>query len=149
MASLNNVILLGYLTKDPEITYYNKDGKQKCLAKYQLAVGKTFGQGANYIFCQAFGKNGEFVEKYLKKGMQILVTGELETGSYKNDSGKTIYTWAVNVSKHTFVGNKGDNVADTTTEEKPKVDDDGFTSIPETIDNADGDTPDLPFDFNY
>lgn len=144
MAGFNNVVLMGRLTRDPNISYYEKDGKQICLARYTLAVERKFGEGANFINCQAFGKRGEFAEKYLKQGTQILIRGELETGSYENKNGKKVYTWAVNVTEHIFTGTK--NEAENT--ESTKTDDDGFTSIPETIDNA-GDTPNLPFEFNY
>lgn len=89
---MNVVILMGRLVRDPDIRY-TQGQDQMCVAKFTLAVdrrGKD--QGADFIACTAFGKNGEFAEKYLKKGTKIAAEGRWQTGSYTNKEGQKIYT---------------------------------------------------------
>lgn len=108
---MNKVILCGRLTKDPEARY-SQGENSTCVARYTLAVDRKYTKGeekqADFISCVAFGKSGEFAEKYLKKGTKILVTGRIQTGSYEKD-GKKIYTTDVVVEEHEFVEAKKDD----------------------------------------
>lgn len=87
---MNKVILMGRLTRDPEVRYSqsNSGDGQMAIARYTLAVDRRFNrngdQNADFIGCVAFGKSAEFAEKYLKQGTKIAVTGRIQTGSYTN-----------------------------------------------------------------
>lgn len=101
---------IGRLCGDPEIRY-TQDDKATCIARYRLAVDrkgrKDGGQPeADFIPCVAFGKNGEFAEKYLKKGMKIAVVGRIQTGSYTNKDGSKVYTTDIVVEEHEFCESK-------------------------------------------
>lgn len=118
---MNKVCLCGRLTKDPDVRY-SQGENSTCVARYSLAVdrrGKD--KEADFISCVAFGKSGEFAEKYLKKGTKILVSGRIQTGSYEKD-GKKVYTTDVLVEEHYFCEGKssGENSG-----EKPMQNDDG------------------------
>ena len=111
---MNKVILVGRLTRDPEVRYSQNENGNMAIARYTLAVdrGRKDNDGnsiADFPGIVALGKNGEFAEKYLKKGMKILVEGRLQTGSYQNNEGKTVYTTDVLVEHHEFVESKGGN----------------------------------------
>ena len=131
---MNKVVLIGRLTRDAEI-YKNNDST---IAKYSLAVERKFNreqQQADFINCVAFGKQGEFAEKYLKKGMKIAVVGRIQTSSYyKNKDGQTIYTTDVVVEEHVFCESKGQ-----TEQAKPSTYPDEWMSIPDNI------SEELPF----
>lgn len=103
---MNKVILLGRLTSDPEIKYAG----ETCVARYSLAVDRRFKkdgeESADFIRCVAFGKNGEFAERYLRKGTKIAICGRIQTGSYKNKDGQTVYTTDIVVEEHEFCENK-------------------------------------------
>ena len=92
---MNRVILMGRLTKNPEIKYAGKDNDM-AVARYTLAVNRKYKrdgeQEADFISCVTFGKSAEFAQKYLHKGMRIVIGGRISTGSYKDKDGKTIYT---------------------------------------------------------
>lgn len=92
---MNLVMLLGRLTKDPEIRYTQGDQGTK-VASFTLAVDRKFkkdGQpSADFIRCKAFGKTAEIVEQYAPKGKQVAITGEIQTGSYQKQDGTTVYT---------------------------------------------------------
>lgn len=107
---MNKVILTGRLTADPDIRYSNQDN---LVARYCIAVDKGFedsnGNTADFINCVTFGKSAEFVEKYLFKGMKILIEGKLNAYKYENDSGETIYRTDVIVLSHEFCEPKKDN----------------------------------------
>jgi single-strand DNA-binding protein len=110
---MNKVILLGRLTRNPEVRYTSgKDNTQLCIARYTLAVDRNFkteGQpSADFINCVAMGKNGEFAEKYLKQGTKIAIEGRIQTGSYTDKDGKKVYTTDVVVEKHEFCESKSD-----------------------------------------
>ena len=94
---MNQVILMGRLTKDPEIKYTQGDNAM-AIAKYNLAVDRMKKGEADFISCIAFGKSAEFAEKYLHKGTKIAVTGRIQTGSYTNKDGQKVYTTDVIVS---------------------------------------------------
>ena len=109
---MNKVILIGRLTKDPEIRYSTGEGSM-AIANYTLAVDRRRRQNsdadeqtADFIRCIAFGRTAEFAEKYLKKGTKILVQGRIQTGSYTNKDGQTVYTTDVIVDEHEFVESK-------------------------------------------
>lgn len=91
---MNKVILMGRLARDPEVRY--TQGEQAmAVARYTLAVdrrGKNQENSADFIQCVAFGKAGEFAERYLHKGTKIVLTGRIQTGSYTNKEGQRIYT---------------------------------------------------------
>ena len=92
---MNKVVLMGRLTKNPEIKYAGKDNDM-AVARYTLAVNRRYKrdgeQEADFISCVIFGKSAEFAQKYLHKGMRIVIGGRISTGSYKDKDGKTIYT---------------------------------------------------------
>ncbi len=93
---MNKVILMGRLTRDPEVRY--SQGEQAtAVARYTLAVDRRFRrdadqQTADFIGCVAFGKLGEFAERYLRKGTKVVVSGRIQTGSYTNRDGQKVYT---------------------------------------------------------
>ena len=136
---MNKVILIGRVVRDVEIRY-SQGTNTTCIARYTLAVGRKFKQEgqptADFINCIAFGKLGEFAEKYLHKGIKIAVTGRIQTGSYKNKDGNTVYTTDVIVEEQEFCESK--NSSGSSAEPQPKPDD-SFMSIPDGIDEE------LPF----
>lgn len=99
---MNRVILVGRLTKDPDIRYMQTDNTP--IARYSLAVDRqTKNKETDFINCIAFGKNAEFAEKYLNKGTKILVEGRIQTGSYTNKDGQKVYTTDIVIDRHEFV----------------------------------------------
>ncbi|SDB27445.1 single-stranded DNA-binding protein [Eubacterium oxidoreducens] len=106
---MNKVILMGRLTNDAE-SRWTQDEKQMCIARYTLAIDRRFKrdgeQTADFIKCIAFGKAGEFAEKYLRKGMKIAVVGRIQTGSYENKEGQRVYTTDVVVEEQEFAESK-------------------------------------------
>ena len=128
---MNKVILTGRLTADPETRYSG----ETAVSRYSLAVDRRFhkegDQTADFINCVAFGKQGEFAEKYLKKGMKIAVSGRIQTGSYTNKDGKKVYTTDIVVEEHEFCERREGSEPKTA---KPEVKpDDGFMDIPDSI----------------
>lgn len=125
---MNKVILIGRLTRDAEVKYTQGE-KPTAVARYSLAVDRRFKRegdpDADFINCVAFGKNGEFAEKYLRKGMKIAVTGRIQTGSYTNKDGAKVYTTDIVVDDQEFCESKSSN------SEAPKADSDGFMTIPD------------------
>ena len=109
---MNRVILMGRLTRDPDIRYSTGENGTS-IARYTLAVDRRFtrrndesGQTADFIGCVAFGKSAEFAEKYLHQGTKILVTGRIQTGSYTNRDGQKVYTTDVVVEDQEFAESK-------------------------------------------
>lgn len=107
---MNKVILMGRLTRDPEVRY-SQGEPPLAIARYSLAVDRRGrntqdGQTADFINCVAFGRQGEFAEKYLKKGTKIAVTGRIQTGSYTNKDGVRVYTTDVVVEEQEFAESK-------------------------------------------
>lgn len=122
---MNIAILMGRLTKDPDIST-SQNGTQ--IARYTIAIdriGKD--QGADFISCVAFNKSAEFADKYLKKGTKIAIEGAIRTGSYTNKDGQKVYTTDVIVNRQEFAESKG--------EAKETKTEDGFMSIPGGIDD--------------
>lgn len=147
---MNKVILMGRLTRDPEIRYANNENNT-CIANYTLAVDRRFKrqgdeQSADFIRCVAMGKNGEFAEKYLHQGIKIVVEGRIQTGSYTNKDGNKVYTTDVVVESHEFAeskaasGQNGNQSSSAPTRPEPaSADSNGFMNIPDSIDEE------LPF----
>lgn len=146
---MNKVILMGRLTRDPDIRY-TQGQDSMCIARYTLAVDrmgqkKEGQQNADFISCIAFRKAGEFVEKYCKKGTKLAITGRIQTGSYEKD-GQKIYTTDVVIETQEFAESKAaaqNNVAANTQPNNTQHEDpgaiDGFMQIPDGIDEE------LPF----
>ena len=138
---MNKVMLIGRLTKDPEVRY-SQGEEQKAVARYTLAIDRRVKSAdgtrqADFIPCVAFGKAAEFAEKYLKKGMKMAITGRIQTGSYTNKEGQKIYTTDVIIEEQEFAESKkaSGQQAETGTGQQ----DDGFMSIPDGIEEE------LPF----
>lgn len=106
---MNKVILMGYLTKDPEVRYTQSD-KPLAIARYTLAVNKAYKKegepDADFIPCVAFGKNGEFAEKYLMKGQQIAIVGRLQVRMWEDDKGDKRKTTEVVIENQYFADSK-------------------------------------------
>mgnify|MGYP002768902836 CR=1 FL=1 len=109
---MNKAILLGRLTKDPDVRR-SQGAEPVTIARYTLAVDrrqkKQEGQQADFISCVAFGKAGEFAEKYLHKGTKICVSGRIQTGSYTRQDGTKAYTTDVVVEEQEFAESKADS----------------------------------------
>ena len=147
---MNKVILMGRLTKDPDVRYSQNSENRMCIARYTLAVDRRFSRGSNngdqqtadFISCVAFGKSGEFAEKYLHKGTKIAISGRIQTGSYTNKDGQKVYTTEVVVEDQEFAesknangggGNFGGGESYSNVGPAPDTDD-GFMNISEGID---------------
>lgn len=108
---MNKVVLIGRLTRDPDVRY-SQGQEQTAIARYTLAVDRRKsrnsqeGQNADFISCVAFGKSGEWAEKYLHKGTKIAISGRIQTGSYTNRDGQKIYTTDVVVEDQEFAESK-------------------------------------------
>lgn len=143
---MNKVILMGRLTKDPEIRYSQGENPM-AIARYTLAVdrprkrGSESEQTADFITCKAFAGNGEFAEKYLRKGIKIVVSGRIQTGSYVNKDGVKVFTTEVVVDTQEFAESKRaqSEVTDTASTASTASASEGFMNIPDGIDE------DLPF----
>ena len=145
---MNKVILMGRLTRDPDIRYsQGTDGI--CIARYTLAVDRRFtrnenGQNADFISCVAFGKSGEFAEKYFHRGLKVVVTGHIQTGSYTNREGQKVYTTDIVVEDQEFAESKSAQQTGGVPQQKNGqpdniADEGGFMDIPDSLDE------DLPF----
>lgn len=132
---MNKCILVGRLTRDPEVRYSQNGQEQMAVARYTVAIDrpKKNGQdnGADFISCVAFGKRGEFAEKYLKQGMKIIVEGHIQTGSYTNQKGDKVYTTDVIVDATEFAESKRSDEAPRTA--APQEDANGFMNIPDDL----------------
>ena len=139
---MNKVILMGRLTRDPEVRYSQGENPM-AIARYSLAVERRFnrnsqdGQTADFINCVAFGRNGEFAEKYLRKGTKILAEGRIQTGSYTNKDGVKVYTTDVVVENQEFAESKASSQGEggyaPAPSSAPAPADDGFMNIPDGI----------------
>ena len=147
---MNKVILMGRLTRDPEVRYSSGENAL-AIARYTLAVDRRFHKdneaSADFIGYVAFGKGGEFAEKYLRQGTKIVVTGRIQTGSYTNREGQKVYTTEVAVEDQEFAESKAASQNNSQTsagnrQQPPPpmpTDKDGFMQIPDGIDEE------LPF----
>lgn len=139
---MNKVILMGRLTRNPDIRSSQGDGKP-AIARYTLAVERKYNRSdqiADFISCVAFGRLAEFAEKYLKQGTKIVVIGRIQTGSYTNKDGNKIYTTDVIVEENEFAESKS-NSSSSANENNPATSNDpeGYMDIPDGIED------DLPF----
>lgn len=141
---MNKVILMGRLTRDPEVRY-SQGANPTAVGRFSIAVDRRFKREgepeADFFNCTTFGKQAEFVEKYLKRGVKVVVSGRIQNDNYTNKDGQTVYSVRVMVEEVEFAesknaqnagnGNAASGGATTT--------DDGFMNIPEGIED------DLPF----
>ena len=109
---MNKVILMGRLTRDPEIRY-SQNGNSSAIARFTLAVDRRFkrqgdDQTADFINCVAFGKTAEFAEGYLKQGTKVVGCGRIQTGSYTNQEGQKVHTTDIIVEEQEFADGKRD-----------------------------------------
>lgn len=141
---MNKVILMGRLTRDPDVRYSQTANGSMAVARYTLAVDRRFKKdgetNADFISCVAFGRVGEFAEKYLHQGTKIVVEGRIQTGSYTNKDGNKVYTTDIYVENCEFAESKSaaeqNGVNTAPTRPKPSnVDADGFMSIPDNVDD--------------
>ena len=150
---MNKVILMGRLTRDPEVRY-SQGENALAIARYTLAVDRRFRrnndgeQTADFIGCVAFGRSAEFAEKYFRQGLKVIVTGRIQTGSYTNKEGQKVYTTDVVVEDQEFAESKAASEssmgsyrqASPSPSPAPSADiGDGFMNIPDGIDEE------LPF----
>lgn len=139
---MNKVILMGRLTRDPDVRYSSGENST-AVARYTLAVDRRFRREgdsatADFIGCVVFGRQAEFAEKYLRQGTKIAITGRIQTGSYTNREGRKVYTTNVVVEEQEFAEGKN---AERPREPgaTPQADMDGFMTIPDGVDE------DIPF----
>ena len=147
---MNKVILMGRLTRDPEVRY-SQGESATAVARYSLAVDRRFRREneptADFINCVAFGRAAEFAERYLRQGTRIVVCGRIQTGSYTNRDGVKVYTTDVVVEEQEFAESKAAsgsaapaNNYQASPAPSPSSDiGDGFMNIPDGIDEE------LPF----
>ena len=147
---MNKVILMGRLTRDPEVRY-SQGENATAVARYSLAVDRRFRREgeptADFINCVAFGRAAEFAERYLRQGTKIAITGRIQTGSYTNRDGVKVYTTDIVVEEQEFAESKATSGASTPSNNyqaspapSPSTDiGDGFMNIPDGIDEE------LPF----
>ena len=141
---MNKAVLVGRLTRDPEVRYSQGDNTT-AVARYTVAVDRRFkkdgDQTADFINCVAFGKTGEFIEKYGHKGTKFVVEGRIQTGSYTNKDGQKVYTTDVVVEQVEFAESKAsadDNTTNNTVNSNAPTNT-SFMDIPDGIDEE------LPF----
>lgn len=145
---MNKVILMGRLTRDPDVRYSTGENPL-AIARYTLAVDRRFHKDgeatADFISCVVFGRAAEFAEKYFRQGLKITISGRIQTGSYTNREGQKVYTTEVVVEEQEFAESKsGDNGAayyppKQTPLPAPADSADGFMNIPDGIEEE------LPF----
>ena len=150
---MNKVILMGRLTRDPEVRYSQGENSM-AIARYTLAVDRRFRrsndgeQTADFIGCVAFGRSAEFAERYFRQGLKVVVTGRIQTGSYTNKDGQKVYTTDVVVEDQEFAESKaasesnggGFGPAASASAPAPSSDaGDGFMNIPDGLEEE------LPF----
>ena len=146
---MNKVILMGRLTRDPEVRY-SQGATATAIARFSIAVDRRFKRDgepdADFINCVAFRKTGEFIERYGHKGTKFVVEGRIQTGSYTNRDGVKVYTTDVVVedqefaeSKNSAGNNNGGYAGEASAKTQPAAAGDGFMNIPDGIDEE------LPF----
>ena len=145
---MNKVILMGRLTRDPEVRY-SQGENALAIARYTLAVDRRFKrdgeQTADFINCVVFGRSAEFAERYFRQGMRVTISGRIQTGSYTNREGVKVYTTEVVVEEQEFAESKSAGEANRQQYQSapapaPAADaGDGFLNIPDGIDEE------LPF----
>ena len=145
---MNKVILMGRLTRDPEVRY-SAGENALAIARYTLAVDRRFRRDgeatADFISCVVFGRGAEFAEKYFHQGIRIVVSGRIQTGSYTNREGQKVYTTEVVVEEQEFAESKsaaasngGDSNYAAYTPSRPEPSaaaGDGFMNIPDGVED--------------
>lgn len=133
---MNKIILLGRIVRDPEVRYTQGDNSM-AIAKFSLAVNRRFKKEnepeADFFNCTAFGKQAEFIEKYLKQGIKILLSGRIQNDNYTNKEGQKVYSIQIMVEEMEFAESKNNSTSE------PSQSNDGFMNIP------DGLQEELPF----
>lgn len=146
---MNKVILMGRLTRDPEVRYSQGDNAT-AVARFTLAVDRRIKRdneaSADFINCVSFGRSAEFAEKYFRKGTKIVICGRIQTGSYTNKDGQKVYTTDIVIEEQDFAESKAtsqqnnsgsvQNNSNSRQSQKPQPDPDEFMSV---------DDDDLPF----
>ena len=146
---MNKVILMGRLTRDPEVRYSQGDNAT-AIARFTLAVERRIKRdneaSADFINCISFGRSAEFAEKYFRKGTKIVICGRIQTGSYTNKDGQKVYTTDIVIEEQDFAESKAtsqqnnsgsvQNNSNSRQSQKPQPDPDEFMSV---------DDDDLPF----
>lgn len=152
---MNKVVLVGRLTRDPEVRYSQGDSST-AVARYTVAVDRRFKRDneptADFIPCVVFGRSAEFAEKYFRQGMRVSVSGRIQTGSYTNKDGVRVYTTDIVVEEQEFAESRAESEANrgsfqysapsqaASPAQAPSIDaGDGFMNIPDGIDEE------LPF----
>ena len=106
---MNKVVLVGRLTRDPEVRY-SQGNNATAVARYTVAVDRRFKRDgeptADFIPCVVFGRSAEFAEKYFRQGMRVSISGRIQTGSYTNREGQKVYTTEVVVEEQEFAESK-------------------------------------------
>ena len=143
---MNKVIMLGRLVRDPEVRRAMSD--DKTIARFSIAVPRRFKREgepeADFFNCVAFGKTGDFIEKYFTQGKQIAITGRVENDNYTNKDGQKVYGTRILVEECDFCGSAGESATSTektqnTANTSARKESDGFMNIPDGIDEE------LPF----
>ena len=146
---MNKVVLVGRLTRDPEVRYSQGDSTT-AVARYTVAVDRRFKRDneptADFIPCVVFGRSAEFAAKYFRQGMRVSISGRIQTGSYTNKEGAKVYTTEVIIEEQEFAESRAESEANRNSFQQaapspsPSVDaGDGFINIPDGIDEE------LPF----
>lgn len=138
---MNKIILLSRLTRDPEVRY-SQGEKSMAIASFSVAVNRKFKRDgepdADFFNCTAFGNQAQFVEKYLKKGTKILLSGRVQNDNYTNKEGQKVYSVSIIAEEIEFAESKGNS--DTQQNTQPQFNADGFMNIPTGL------TESLPFE---
>ena len=140
---MNKVILMGRLTRDPEVRY-SQGENATAVARFTLAVDRRFRRddaSTDFIGCVAFGRNAEFIEKYFRQGTKALITGRIQTGSYTNRDGQKVYTTDVVVEDQEFAESKNasgasdSGFAPVSRPQPSAAIGDGFMNIPDGVED--------------
>ena len=144
---MNKVILMGRLTRDPEVRYSSGE-RSMAIARYTLAVDRRgrrsegSEQTADFIPCVACDKAGEFAEKYFRQGMRVLISGRIQTGSYTNKEGQKVYTTDVIIEDQEFADSKnssggatGSGYNESFRPSPENASSEGFMNIPDGVDD--------------
>ena len=143
---MNKIIEIGRLPRDPEVRY-SQGANATAVANFSIAVDRRFKRegepDADFFNCTAFGKQAEFVERYFKKGMKVVVVGRLQNDNYTNKEGQKVYNVRIMVEELEFAESKNAGGAGSENRPggrpQPGTDNDGFMNIPDGIDDG------LPF----
>ena len=142
---MNKVIMMGRLTRDPEVKSANSSSGSMTIARFSIAVDRRFKRSgepeADFFNCTAFGKQGDFVANYLKKGTKVVVSGRIQNDNYTNKDGQKVFSVQIITDEIEFAESKntGGGV-EASTPKRRDVDADGFMNVPDGLEDED-----LPF----